>query len=409
MIYSLRRKFILICTASFLTVLLIMIGVIFASNRIKQNNMIDMMCDIISENGGAFPEQPTPEFNNIEHSRPMPDFIDQETPFSIRYFIVYYDKSERISKVDTTFISSVSEENAKQWADIVVEKNKERGWYNDYRYKIYETNGNPTVVFINGSMFRSMNIFYMLSTAGTFAISGLAVVVLIIILSKFAVRPAAESYEKQKQFVTDANHELKTPLTLILTNVDIAESELGKNEWLDDIRYEGQQMSALVNKLVTLSRMDEEKQNEGFESFNLSEAVNDVYSEFSELANLKGKKISSEIIDKVLYYGSESEVRQLVSILLDNAIKYCDESGEIRLEIHYKKHPVITVSNTFDNVNKTDLDKLFDRFYRSDKARTSGSGFGIGLSIAQSIVHRHHGDIRAIRKDDNTICFRIKL
>ena len=182
MIYSLRRKFILICTASFLTVLLIMIGVIFASNRIKQNNMIDMMCDIISENGGAFPEQPTPEFNNIEHSRPMPDFIDQETPFSIRYFIVYYDKSERISKVDTTFISSVSEENAKQWADIVVEKNKERGWYNDYRYKIYETNGNPTVVFINGSMFRSMNISYMLSTAGTFAISGLAVVVLILSL-----------------------------------------------------------------------------------------------------------------------------------------------------------------------------------------------------------------------------------
>ena len=128
-------------------------------------------------------------------------------------------------------------------------------------------------------------------------------------------------------------------------------------------------MSALVNKLVTLSRMDEEKQNEGFESFNLSEAVNDVYSEFSELANLKGKKISSEIIDNVLYYGCESEVRQLVSILLDNAIKYCDESGEIRLELHYKKHLVITVSNTFDNVNKTDLDKLFDRFYRSDKAR----------------------------------------
>lgn len=316
MIYSLRRKFILICTASFLTVLLIMIGVIFASNRIKQNNMIDMMCDIISENGGAFPEQPTPEFNNIEHSRPMPDFIDQETPFSIRYFIVYYDKSERISKVDTTFISSVSEENAKQWADIVVEKNKERGWYNDYRYKIYETNGNPTVVFINGSMFRSMNISYMLSTAGTFAISGLAVVVLIIILSKFAVRPAAESYEKQKQFVTDANHELKTPLTLILTNVDIAESELGKNEWLDDIRYEGQQMSALVNKLVTLSRMDEEKQNEGFESFNLSEAVNDVYSEFSELANLKGKKISSEIIDNVLYYGCESRYVNLCQFYL---------------------------------------------------------------------------------------------
>lgn len=141
-----------------------------------------------------------------------------------------------------------------------------------------------------------MNISYMLSTAGTFAISGLAVVVLIIILSKFAVRPAAESYEKQKQFVTDANHELKTPLTLILTNVDIAESELGKNEWLDDIRYEGQQMSALVNKLVTLSRMDEEKQNEGFESFNLSEAVNDVYSEFSELANLKGKKYHLKLL-----------------------------------------------------------------------------------------------------------------
>ena len=258
-------------------------------------------------------------------------------------------------------------------------------------------------------MTRSVSGMTLLTVGVVLTGSLLVITALIVILSKRAVRPIAESYEKQKQFITDANHELKTPLTLILTNLDIVEAELGKNEWLEDIRAEGERMNALVKQLVVLTQMDEAENGLTAQLFPVSATVADAVSEFQSLAESRGLSLRADIQPGILYAGDEAAIRRLVSILLDNAIKYCDPGGEIRVTLRKKRKLVITVENTCAAVGELALDRLFDRFYRADRARTFDGGFGIGLSIARSIARRHRGDITAHQKDSGRIEFRVAL
>ncbi|MBQ6041139.1 MAG: HAMP domain-containing histidine kinase [Oscillospiraceae bacterium] len=406
MIKHLRRRFILICTVSFLTVFLIMTAAIFITNLVRQNHRLDILADLISDNGGSFPQPKSAAPISI---KPLPDFINNDTPFTTRFYTVTFNTDGSVQNSDISFVSDITAEDAEQSADAVCKKGKERGWYGDFRYKVRESDGLQQVVFVSGKNHRATAKDFMRSTVSVFGIGSLAVLGLIVLLSKFALRPAEESYRKQKQFITDANHELKTPLTLILTNVDIAESEFGQNEWLDDIRTEGERMSRLVNRLVTLSRMDEEKEDDNFAEFDLSAAVGDTVSEFTELAGMCGKTLTAEIEPDIRFRGDEAELRRLTAILLDNAVKYCDEGGEIHASLILKKHPTLSVTNTCKNVDSIQLDRLFDRFYREDTARTAGSGFGIGLSIAQSIAERHKGTIQAVKAADGIIGFTVKL
>ena len=238
--------------------------------------------------------------------------------------------------------------------------------------------------------------------------SSLIILILFVLISKWVVRPVAESYEKQKQFITDANHELKTPLTLILTNLDIVEAEIGKNEWLDDIRSEGERMGMLVNQLVTLSRMDEDQSNLTISRFDLSSVLSDVISEFEPLAAERRKDLFYKVQPLIIYQGDEGLIRRLAAILLDNAVKYCDTGGRIQVSVYERRHPVIVVENTYCDVNNIELPKLFDRFYRADKARTFDGGFGVGLSIARAIAKNHHGDI-SVYKKEGLIGFKVEL
>ena len=167
-------------------------------------------------------------------------------------------------------------------------------------------------------------------------------------------------------------------------------------------------MGLLINKMVELSRMDEGDAPPVLTEFNISAAVSDTVSEFQPLAAERSKTLLSEIQPGLSYHGDEALVRRLVSILLDNAVKYCDTGGCIRLHFCRKHHPVLTVENTYANVDELELDKLFDRFYRADKARTFSGSFGVGLSIAQSIVTKYHRSIHAYKKE-RTIGFRVEL
>ncbi len=228
-------------------------------------------------------------------------------------------------------------------------------------------------------------------------------------MSKRVVRPIALSYEKQKQFVTDANHELKTPLTLILTNLDIVEQELGHSEWLDDIRTEGQRMSSLVGQLTALRRLDEDRPHLTFAAFSLSETVSDTAAEFVPLAESRGLTIRAYIQPNLDYTGDEGALRRVVAILLDNAVKYCDPCGNISITLSAGRYPSVTVENSCSSVDNIELKRLFDRFYRADKARTAGSSFGIGLSLAHSIIQQHGGQISAYKAGPGRIGFKIIL
>lgn len=412
MIYKLQRKFILICTVSVLAVVALVFGVIFALNISSTNRNMDILADRVSEGGGRFPasfeESPPPEKIPPKNSESF-DFITPETPFSTRHFTVFFDESGSVKKTFTQSIYSITEEEAISFAEQALEKDKERGWISNYRYKIISGREGLGVVFVDGSMNRAA-LMQSTTIAGA-VLLGCATLVLILIflLSKKAVKPIAESYEKQKQFITDANHELKTPLTLILANLEIAELELGKNEWLDDIRSEGNRMAELVNQLVALSRMDEEGSAIDLTEFCLSELVLDAASEFETLAKDHKKKMHIHVDKDIKCIGNETLLYRLVGILIDNAIKYCDNGGEITLSLTHGKKTVLSVENTYSAVGEVELSRLFDRFYRADKARKFSGGYGIGLSMAQAIVEKHKGEITAYKKDECHIGFKVVL
>lgn len=411
MIYRLRRKFILICMLSFLIVFLLLFASIYCLTYCQAIASLDMLADVVSENNGNFPalERPESEARNpfstgIEH-------LTVESPFTTRFFTVRFDASGSLLSTDIRSIASVTENTAEEYARAAVNKRMERGWIDDFRYKVNTTAEGKTVVFIHGTTARRTSQQLLWAAAAVFLIGSVVVLVLIVLISKRAVKPTAESYEKQKQFITDANHELKTPLTLIQANLDIAESEVGKNEWLEDIREEGEKMTELVNCLVTLARMDEEHTPLETTPFDLSNALADTVAAFSSAAEKREITLTSNIPPLVQYKGNETAFRQLVSILMDNAVKYCDPSGTITvtLQDHGGRRPVFTIENSFQAVDSIELSRLFDRFYRADKARTYGSGFGIGLSIAKAIVEQHHGEIQAQNLGRKTIRFWVRL
>ncbi len=409
MIYRLRKKFILISATSILIVFTAIFSMMCLVSFLQLNRTMDLLTDAIASNDGEFPEFETAV--RLLPSGGLSSYVDvitEETKFSTRFFTVWLDKEEQVNGVNVDAVFSISEEQAREYAVAAVEKKKERGWISVYRYKRFQTGEETAVVFVNGAMHRTMAGRFLLTSFLVLFGSGVIILGLFILLSKRAVKPVAESYEKQKQFITDANHELKTPLTLILSNLEIVEAEIGQNEWLDDIRIEGERMGMLVNQLVTLSRMDEEQSVLAMERFDLSNAVEDTVSEFQPLAEERDKTLTAEIEPSIIYRGEENLIRRLVSILLDNAVKYCDPGGQITLSVSKRRHPVLVVENTYRDVDQIALEKLFDRFYRADKARTFDGGFGVGLSIARGIARQHHGDI-SVYKKNGMIGFRVDL
>ena len=412
MIYRLQKKFILISALVILSVVALVFSVILILNISSMNRNMDMLADQISEGGGKFPGSfdELPPFDKMSPmNEPNFDFITPETPFSTRHFTVIFDKNGNVSQIFMESIFSIPKEKAIDYAEDAVNGKNERGWIYNYRYKVFSTENGYGIVLVDGSVNRSL-LMQSTTIAGCVLLGcAVLVVILIFLLSKKAVKPIAESYEKQKQFITDANHELKTPLTLIMANVEIAELELGKNEWLDDIRSEGNRMAELVNQLVALSRMDEDGHRMNMTEVAIGLLVADTAREFEPLAKERGKTLTASVDKEIVYRGDEALLYRLVGILLDNAVKYCDNGGEIHVALQKGRRTVLTVENTYAAVGEIELHKLFDRFYRADKARKFTGGYGIGLSMAKAIAENHKGEITAYKKDGAQIGFKVIL
>lgn len=407
MIGSLRKKFISI---SIISIFLVFSGLFFfllVFTRIQTNRSLDVIADTIASNDGVFPEF-DPAQRHPPIRLPYSDVITEETQFSTRFFSVLLDDQQQITDINVDSVSTITEQDVEEFTEQALRKAGERGWISDYRYKVMDTEDGTIVVFVNGVVYQNMANRLLFTALLVLLGSAALILILTVVVSKWAVRPVAESYEKQRQFITDANHELKTPLTLILSNLDIIEAEIGQNEWLDDIRSEGERMGLLINQLVTLSRMDESTDSLTRADFNLSSAIADTVSEFQNLAEERHHDLTSSIPPSIHYYGDEALIRRLTAILLDNAIKYCDLDGSIQLSLTVRRYPILTIENTYKDVDHLELNRLFDRFYRADKARTFSGSFGIGLSIAQSIVKSHKGNLSAYKKS-GTIGFRVEL
>ncbi|MEE0509850.1 MAG: HAMP domain-containing sensor histidine kinase [Peptococcaceae bacterium] len=405
MIYRLRKKFIKICTLSFLSVFILLLGAMMTITNFQTTAALDTLADIVADSGGRFPD-----YDDL-YTAPAepPHGINQESPFTTRYFTVHYDAAGNLESIDIRSIASANRSDAEALAKEAVTSGKERGWLEDYRYKVVQDESGTDVIFISGAAERASNQRFLLAAVAVFVAGSLVVLLLIVLLSKRAVEPIADSYDKQKQFITDSSHELKTPLTLIRTNLDILESENGTSEWLDDIRTEADNMTQLVNRLVQLARMDEGVTPQPLQRFNLSDAVSEIADAFSPVIAQQGQTFQQTIASDVTLTGDERAIRQLIGILLDNACKYCAPKGTIVLHLSGGRHPTLTLDNTYSGAATIDTNRLFDRFYREDRARTAGSGFGLGLAIAKATCDKHHAAISAQAINQNTIRFKVRF
>lgn len=322
-----------------------------------------------------------------------------------------YQDDGTLVQADLQNIASVTEEDITPYLAAAVAHGAGYGSYGSYRYYVTRTGeGRNMAVFLDGyQQLRSVGLVLLWSLAADAACI-LLVFVLVVLLSRRAIDPVVRSAEKQKQFITDASHELKTPITVISTCLRVLEMETGKQKWIDKAQAQTEKLTALVNALVTLSRMDEGVSPLKMEPFPLSEAVVDTAEPFRDLAQSKGHSLILDIAPDLTYKGDEYAIRQLVSILLDNAVKYARADSPITLTLEKTRRGVtLRCRNGSDPIPEETLAKLFDRFYRADPSRNAATGgFGIGLSIARSIAEAHRGSICA-RMADEEVEFAAEL
>lgn len=414
MIKQLKNKFIAIAMLSITLVLTVIIVSINAINYVNVRHVIDMRMEMISENGGMLPrENPVPhQEGNFKRGESFRE-LNAEAPFDTRFFTVELDDSQSIATVNTGNINSISKEDAINYAYDAMEKGQSEGFYQNYRYVVLtKNNGNVLYIFLDCE--RELNTLkkFLRISVGISILGIILVFLLVVFFSRRMIRPIAESYEKQKRFITDASHEIKTPLTIIEANTEIVEMESGETEWTRSIRKQISRLTALTEKLVFLSRMDEENQSYlQMIDFNLSEAVLDTVDPYQALAETKGKNLSVDVEADMHLSGDENAIRQAISLLLDNAIKYSGDDGDIRVEAKNSgKHKLIEVVNTVDAIEVGKHDELFDRFYRRESSRNSKmGGFGIGLSTVYAIVQAHKGKITAKSADGKSLSIQITL
>lgn len=290
-----------------------------------------------------------------------------------------------------------------------LEKGKTSGFIGSYRFLKVETNVGNLILFLNCQ--RELDSYESFVKNSVLISIGviLSVLVLIILISKKVIAPIQETYLKQKQFITGASHELKTPLAIISSNADVLEMMNGDSKWTTNIHNQVDRLTSLVNSLVVFSRM-EEKDTVERTSFDLTETLKSRIEDFDELANFQKKYIVTDIDENLNYYGEKDSIIQLMDILLENAIKYAPEDSDILVKLNKnRKYATLKVSNKA-NVEKGDLSKVFDRFYRLDESRNSAiKGYGIGLSMAQLIAEKHKETIQAYAPEDGVFKIEVRF
>ena len=445
MIRKLRRKFIVAAVAAVFLVLFLLIGAINVLNYRKLVRDADSTLEILSQNGGRFPGQmlrpedqppemiPPPQDMLLppqdpaapSDGVPVPDtgrkgpFGDRrggygELAYQSRYFTARFD-SEGNMTVNLDNLASLTEDEAGALAASVYAQGREKGFADGYRWRRTQAEGAGTLLlFLN--CVRELDTFrsFLYASIGISLIGILGVFLLLLLFSGRIVRPIAESYEKQKRFITDAGHELKTPITIIQADADVLASELEggeENEWIADIRRQTRRLTALTADLIYLSRMEEETLPQQMQVFSLSELTEETARSFQAIARSQEKAFQLSVTPGLQMTGDEKAVGKLVSILLDNAMKYSPPGGTVSAVLERAgRNARLTVRNTASQIGKGNADRLFERFAREDRSRSSETGgFGLGLAIAKAVTEAHHGKIHAESEDGASLTVTAEL
>ncbi len=399
MIRRLKIKFIaLALTALFLLLTAIVAGMNLL-NYSEIRREADTVLSLLSQNHGVFPD---PRAGSRDW---LPPGMSPELPFETRFFSVLVSEQGTVFGINTGNIFAVDSEAAADYAQEVLKRSGDRGFVGDYRYKNTKEALGRRITFLDCG--RKLDLFRdFLSFSIGISLLGycLTAVVICFFAGKF-VRPVAESYEKQKRFITDAGHEIRTPLTVISANVDVLTMDMGENECLQDIREQTKKLAGLTNDLVFLARMDESEGHLQMIEFPVSEVILDAAAPFQAFAQTQKKELCLQIQPMLSMRGNSKSIAQLVSILLDNALKYSPEGSLIflRFEKQNRKLVLSVRNDSLSHLTGENLRHVFDRFYRCDLSRNSEmGGHGIGLSIAQAVCQAHGGKIAASSPDGSS-------
>ena len=322
------------------------------------------------------------------------------------FYSVAISKNGQVLKVDTADISTLDEDALTQLALAVIENGKSEGVESHLAYRTADKGGYTLVAFLDNTL--------ILESAGTLItytlIFGGVTLILLFFLARYLadriVAPLEESYQRQKQFISDAGHELKTPVAVVNANVEILSREIGENQWLANIQYENQRMSALILQLLDLARTENVVPQ--METIDLSRLVYGELLPFESVIYENGLVLESHIDENLHVVGNSVQLKQLTSILVDNAILHSADGKEIGLTLTKEKNSaVLIVSNDGEEIPKEQRKYMFERFYRGEEA--GRDGIGIGLYLAREILEAQNGALEAYNRPGGGACFEIRL
>ena len=395
MIKKLKQRIFLLIMVS---LSIIIIGTILLFTFLNYNNTIIATTSMVDRFIDGEPKKdPDEKDENFKEKRPMD--IDGV------YNILVKD-STIVQNSDTT-----DNQEIENYALKIASKKSQRGIIGKYVYKSRKIDEDTTTINLveNENAISHIRIMFLFS--GIIAVISIFVVYMIAKkVSKIIVKPVEETFEKQKQFISDASHELKTPLAVIETNADVLETEIGKNKWIDYIQNESDSMNKLINELLLLAKIENVDNLKEYEQLNLSKEVEIILSMFESMAYEKKVTIKSEINENIMLNGNKEDIEHIVSTLTDNAIKHTEPKKEIIVLLRKEKNEIILeIKNMGEPIPEEEREKIFERFYRIDKSRNrKEKRYGLGLSIAKSTIEKYNGKIEVSYEEGFTI-FKVTI
>lgn len=413
MLAGFRRKSIIATVVSIAVLSLAAACVIYDLTVMRTNRLVDTLTYCVYLNGGEIPtdQEALDELERVQVSEGLNPAVTEETPYATRYFVVYLDKDGSM-RADLRHIVSIDEQRAFDLALEAKGAGKKSGWYDNLRYGLFDNSSEAVAVFVDANTYRIKDRVVFYGSIAMLALYAFTVILLNLFYNAHATKPVQESFERQKRFISNASHELKTPLTLIMTDADLAALEHGPNEYLDEIKAECRDMSDLITQMVTLSRMDEDAHPLEFRQVDVGACVEKVVHSWRGTAESTGLSVGGTIDSGITAKTDEAALKQILVILMDNATKYCDAGGTITVDAHSRdrKHVCIYVENSYANAPNVEPQRLFERFYRADAERADKIGHGIGLSLAKETAASLGGVLDVYTKENPaTIGFKLVL
>lgn len=398
MIKKLKIKFLLTIMFFVTAIILSLVTVIAVVPVQREKKEAEIFLEMIIDTPGQFSQEPVRDMPREPKpmQRPEPMKNGENSKFSFSNIVTaQLDGNMNIVSWFSDRQDLYDEEYIKETAMRVYESGDKSGTVDGQYYMIKESDYGYSFALIDNGVAISNAKRTLLITVGSGMGAWILLFILAVMLVNRMTKPVAQAFEKQKQFVADAGHELKTPIAVISANVNVLESETGENKWLSYIKTEADRMNALVKNLMLLAQMEDSSKKVLHNEFDMSKAVMRAGLPFESLAFEKGTVIKFDIQPDIKINGNEEQIEQLAAILLSNAVKYGNEKGIINLSLtRERKKTTLSVYNTGQGVSEDEKLKIFDRFYRVDKARSRSSGsYGLGLAIARTIADENGGKI----------------